>query len=148
MDPLYGQRTTYPKKEEITNEWILVDAKEQVLGRLASKIAKRLMGKHRPDYHPAVLNGDFIVVINASEIQVGGKKKSDKIYYRHSGYMGGLKERTLEEQMNLDPTKIIFSAVKGMLPKNRLAAKMLTRLRIFPGENHNLEAQKPAKTEL
>lgn len=146
MDPLYGQRTTYPKQNN--NDWILVDAKDQTLGRLASKLAERLMGKHKADFQPSVLVGDSIVVINASQIRVSGKKYDDKVYFRHSGYMGGLKKRTMAEQMEIDPGKVIVKAVKGMLPKNRLASKMLTRLRVFPSENHNLEAQNPKKVDL
>lgn len=146
MDPLYGQRTTYPKQNN--NDWILVDAKDQTLGRLASKLAERLMGKHKADFQPSVLVGDSIVVINASQIRVSGKKYDDKVYFRHSGYMGGLKKRTMAEQMEIDPGKVIVKAVKGMLPKNRLASKMLARLRVFPSENHNLEAQNPKKVDL
>ncbi len=147
MDPLYGQRTTHPKGTP-SPEWILVDAENQILGRLASQLAKRLMGKHKPDYHPSVAHGDSIVVINASKVKVSGDKTNKKVYRTHSGYMGGLKERLFSKQMEMDSRKVILHAVKGMLPKNNLSRKLMTRIRVFQDDKHNLESQKPQKIEL
>ncbi len=143
MDPLYGQRTTYPKAEEQTGSWTLVDAKDQVLGRLASSVAQILMGKNRADFHPGVLTGSRVVIINAAEIKVSGNKMDDKLYHHHTGYLGGLKTVNMKTQMASDPEKVLVAAIKGMLPRNKLGKKMLTRLRIFPGSEHNLAAQNP-----
>ncbi len=148
MDPLKGQRTYYHKKEKVSPKWILIDAKGQILGRLASYIAYRLQGKHYPYYQPNVPMGDFIVVVNAKDIVVTGRKEENKEYIWHSGYPGGLKRRTYKEMKEKDPTRILYLAVKRMLPKNRLGRKLLTRLKIYPNEEHPHEAQKPEKITL
>jgi len=132
--------TTYPTKaKDINRSWHLVDAQSQALGRLASKIAKLLMGKDKTYFVRHLDCGDWVVVTNAAKIKVTGRKASQKTYYRHSGYPGGFKQITLEKQMALDPTKIIRHAVSGMLPKNKLRKRMLTRLRIYADEKHPYE---------
>jgi len=132
--------TTYPtKSKDINRSWHLVDAQSQALGRLASKIAKLLMGKDKTYFVRHLDCGDWVVVTNAAKIKVTGRKASQKTYYRHSGYPGGFKQITLEKQMALDPTKIIRHAVSGMLPKNKLRKRMLTRLRIYADEKHPYE---------
>src|SRR5256885_15575952 len=123
--------------------WLLVDADGRTLGRLATQIADALRGKRKPQYTPHVDTGDFVVVVNAEKIAVTGNKLDQKIYYRHSGYPGGLKERTLREQLERRPTEVLRKAVKGMLPKNRLAAQQITKLKIYAGPEHPHEAQAP-----
>jgi len=129
-------KTYQPKAGEIKREWHLFDAKDQILGRLATKIAVLLMGKNKVSYTPHLDVGDYLVVINASQIRVTGKKMRQKIYYRHTAYMGGLKETRLEEQMEKDPTKVIELAVKNMLPKNKLRRERMKRLKVFAEETH------------
>jgi len=136
-------KTYIPSKEEISRKWWLVDAKGKILGRLATEIAKLLMGKDKPEYTPHLDMGDFVVVINAHKVRVTGGKEKKKIYYHHSGYPGGLKQRTFEELMERNPEEIIWRAVKGMLPKNKLRKKRLKRLKIYVDENHSHAAQKP-----
>lgn len=131
------------KPTDAKPEWVLIDAKGQTLGRLSTVIAQYLMGKHRPNYTPHTLSGDYVVVINAKKIKVTGQKLTDKIYYRHSGYPGGLKETSLSQQLEKDPTYVITHAVRGMLPKNKLAAQMLIRLKVYAGSDHKHEAQNP-----
>jgi len=129
--------TTYsPKVSEIKHFWHLIDANGQILGRLASEIATLLIGKNKPYFVPHLDCGDYVVVINAKEIKVTGKKETQKQYYRHSGYPGGFRQVTLKEQMAKDPRKIIEHAVAGMLPKNKLKDKRLVRLKIFIDEKH------------
>ncbi len=141
-------KTATTKSAEVTHEWYLVDAKDQVLGRLASKIAQLLLGKGKPNYAPYLDMGDNVVVINADKVKVTGKKLTEKVYYHYSGYPGGLKSTTLQEQLDKDPTEVLIRAVRGMLPKNRLNADRLTRLKVFAGENHAHTAQNPTKLEL
>ena len=136
-------KTYSAKSGEITREWYLVDADGQTLGRLATQIADRLRGKGKPMYTPHVDTDDFVVVVNAEKIAVTGKKLDDKIYYRHSGYPGGLRERTLREQLERRPTEVLRKAVKGMLPRNRLARQQITKLKIYAGPDHPHEAQAP-----
>lgn len=136
-------KTYSAKPTDVTRAWELVDAKDQTLGRLATAIATRLMGKHKPSYTAHIDTGDTIVVINAAHIKVTGNKLEDKKYYRHSGYPGGIKEISLADQMQKDPTEVIRHAVKGMLPKNRLTDDRLQRLKIYPETEHAHEAQKP-----
>ncbi len=138
-----SMKTSLLKREEVKRDWVLVDASGQILGRLASKIARILMGKHKPTYTPHIDSGDFVVVLNASKIKVTGKKLRDKIYYHHSGYPGGLKEIRLEELLKNHPERVIYLAVKRMLPKNKLQAKRLRRLKIYSGSEHPHQAQKP-----
>ncbi len=132
-------KTYQPKKNEIQREWHLIDAKGQVLGRLATKIAHLLMGKHKAAFAPHLDSGDYVVIINAAQIRVTGKKLKDKIYYRHTGYLGGLKETRLEEMLAKDPARVIWLAVKNMLPKNKLQKQRLKRLKIFADENHRYQ---------
>ncbi|HEY8406620.1 MAG TPA: 50S ribosomal protein L13 [Gaiellaceae bacterium] len=136
-------KTYTAKPGEVTREWYLVDADGQTLGRLATLIADTLRGKRKPQYTPHVDTGDFVVVVNAEKIAVTGKKLDQKMYYRHSGYPGGLKERTLREQLERRPTEVLRKAVKGMLPKNRLAAQQLTKLKIYAGPDHPHGPQNP-----
>ena len=136
-------KTWNAKAEDVEREWFVVDAEGETLGRLATRIAETLRGKRKPEYTPHVDTGDFVVVVNAEKIHVTGKKLDDKIYYRHSGYPGGLKQRTLREQLDRRPTEVLRLAVKGMLPRNRLARKQLTKLKIYAGPEHPHEAQRP-----
>jgi large subunit ribosomal protein L13 len=141
-------KTYNAKPGEIERRWYLVDAEGQTLGRLATRIADTLRGKGRPQFTPHVDTGDFVVVVNAEKIVVTGKKLDEKIYYRHSGYPGGLKQRTLREQLDRRPTEVIRTAVKGMLPKNKLAARQLTKLKVYAGPDHPHEAQDPQTLEV
>ena len=126
-------KTYYAKPNEVAREWLLIDAQDQVLGRVASKAAHILRGKHKPTYTPHVDTGDFVVIINADKIRVTGKKLTDKEYYRHSGYPGGLKCETFEEAMEKHPERVIEHAVKGMLPKNTLGRAMAKKLKVYAG---------------
>jgi large subunit ribosomal protein L13 len=128
--------------------WVLVDANGQTLGRLATQIADALRGKRKPEYTPHVDTGDFVVVINAEKISVTGNKRAEKRYYRHSGYPGGLKSRTLEEMLERRPEEVIRIAVKGMLPRNRLARKQITKLKVYAGTEHPHAAQSPTPMEI
>jgi large subunit ribosomal protein L13 len=136
-------KTYSAKKGEITREWYVVDAEGLILGRLATQIADRLRGKGKPGYTPHVDTGDFVVVVNADKIAVTGTKLDSKMYYRHSGYPGGLKQRSLREQLERRPTEVIRKAVKGMLPKNKLANQQITKLKIYAGPEHPHDAQEP-----
>ena len=142
------RRTWVPKKGRIKREWLLIDAKEKTLGRLASQIAKILQGKHKPTYTPFLLSGDYVVVINAKYIRLTGKKMLEKIYDKYSGYPGGRKEISLRELLNKNPSKVLYLAVKGMLPKNRLAKRMLNSLKIYPEDNHPHKAQSPKQIKV
>ena len=141
-------KTYTPKPDDIQHEWFVIDAKDQTLGRLATQIAQLIRGKHKPTFAPHVDGGDFVVVINCEKIHVTGKKLDKKIYYRHSQYPGGLKARTLREQLAKFPDRVIFEAVKGMLPRNKLGRKMIKKLKIYTGENHPHQAQQPKMFEL
>ncbi|GAB6161543.1 50S ribosomal protein L13 [Desulfothermus naphthae] len=146
-----SQFKTYslPREKALNQrKWYVIDASGQILGRLASKIAVRLRGKHKPDFTPHVDNGDFIIVVNADKVKVTGRKLEQKKYYRHSGYPGGLKEITLKKLLEKKPERVIYNAVKGMLPKNRLARKQLTKLKIYAGPNHPHSAQNPTLLDL
>ncbi len=145
---IFTPQTPMPKKEEVQREWYVVDASGKVLGRLASEIAKRLRGKHRPHFAPHVDVGDFIVVVNAAKIRLTGKKWDQKIYWRHSGYMGGLKTRTARQMLQEKPEELIRLAVKRMLPKNRLGRKLLKKLKVYAGPEHPHQAQNPKPLEL
>jgi large subunit ribosomal protein L13 len=127
--------------------WVLVDARGKTLGRLATQIANTLRGKRKPEYTPHIDTGDFVVVVNAKEIAVTGNKLQDKIYYRHSGYPGGLRTRTLEEMLARRPEEVIRRAVKGMLPRNRLGRQQLRKLKIYAGPDHPHAAQQPAPVD-
>lgn len=136
-------KTYIPKENEITRKWFLVDAKGEILGRLATEIAQVLSGKHKPMYTPHLDTGDFVVVVNARQIKVTGKKRENKLYIHHSGYPGGLKEQTFEELMKKKPADIIVKAVKGMLPKNKLGRKMLRKLKVYPDATHPHQTNNP-----
>ena len=138
-------KTFSQKPADVTRRWILIDAKDATLGRVSTEIAKYLIGKYKPTYTPHVDGGDYVVVVNARELVVTGAKETDKMYYRHSGFPGGLKEAQLKELREKSPESIIQEAVKGMLPKNKLAAGRLARLRIFAGSEHDHTAQTPEK---
>ena len=142
------QKTWNAKPGEVERRWYLVDAEGKTLGRLATQIADTLRGKHKAEYTPHIDTGDFVVVVNAEKIAVTGNKLDDKKYYRHSGYPGGLRERTLREQLNRRPTEVLRKAVKGMLPRNRLARAQLTKLKIYAGPDHPHEAQEPKQLEV
>lgn len=133
------------KSSQVDRKWVVVDASEAPLGRVATLIANRLMGKYKATYTPHIDDGDYVVVINADNLVVTGNKETEKKYYRHSGYPGGIKERSLREAKQLNSAKVITAAVKGMLPKNKLADERLGRLRVFAAEQHAHEAQKPVK---
>jgi large subunit ribosomal protein L13 len=141
-------RTYNAKPGEVERRWYVVDADGQTLGRLATQIADTLRGKDKAQYTPHVDTGDFVVVVNAEKVAVTGNKLDQKRYYRHSGYPGGLRSRTLREQLERRPTEVIRKAVKGMLPKNRLAAKQLNKLKIYAGPEHPHEAQAPQPLEV
>ena len=136
-------KTFYAKKEEIDKKWFIIDAKDKVLGRVASKVAHILRGKHKPEYTPSVDMGDFIVIINADKVRVTGNKQFKKNYYHHSGYPGGLREIPYYKMMEKDPTFALKNAIKGMLPHNRLGRKQLKHVKIYAGENHPHAAQQP-----
>jgi large subunit ribosomal protein L13 len=137
------QKTWTAKPGEIERNWYLVDAEGQTLGRLATQIADTLRGKDKPQYTPHVDTGDFVVVVNAEKIAVTGTKLDDKLYYRHSGYPGGLRARPLRDELERRPTEVLRRAVKGMLPRNRLARRQLNKLKIYAGPEHPHEAQAP-----
>lgn len=141
------QKTYYPKADDLAPEWIVVDAKEQTLGRLATNIARILLGKDKPTYTPGVQTGDFVIVINAAQVAVTGKKMTDKYYYHHSEYPGGLTETTLNEQLIKHPDRVIKLAVKGMLPHNRYGRSLLKRLKVYAGPDHPHAAQRPRELE-
>ena len=136
-------KTFSAKPAEVQRDWYVVDATDRVLGRLSSEIARRLRGKHKPEYTPHVDTGDYIIVVNAAKIRVTGKKKTDKVYYRHSGYIGGLKSITLDKLLQTAPERAIEHAVKGMLPKNPLGRAMYRKLKVFAGPEHPHVAQQP-----
>jgi len=140
---LSKQKTWTAKTAELKSDWFVVDATDQILGRLASGVAKVLRGKHKPTFTPHMNSGDHVVVINAAKIKVTGAKLGDKIYTRYSGYPGGLRKRSLERAQQIDPTFPLMNAVKGMLQHNTLGADMLTRLRVYAGAEHGHQAQKP-----
>ncbi len=133
---------------EIEKKWYVVDAENKVLGRLASEIANRLRGKHKPTFSAFIDNGDFIIVTNAEKVALTGNKLDDKMYYRHTGYMGGLKETSAKDLLIKHPTDLIMHAVRGMLPKNKLGRAQLKKLKIYAGKNHPHAAQQPAELDI
>lgn len=136
-------KTRFAKKDDIDRKWYVVDAKDAVLGRLATKVATYLRGKNKPVFTPNADTGDFVIVINADRIRLTGKKLSDKVYYHHSGYIGGIKAQTAKEMLEKKPEKIIEKAVWGMLPKNTLGRAMLKKLKVYKGSEHPHKAQAP-----
>jgi large subunit ribosomal protein L13 len=141
-------KTFSAKPQDIERKWFVVDAQGQTLGRLASRIATVLRGKHKPVYTPHLDCGDYVIVVNADKIHVTGQKLEQKTYYRHSGYPGGLRQVSLRRQLQVHPDRVIEAAVRGMLPKNRLGRKMFKKLKIYAGPTHPHEAQQPTALEL
>lgn len=145
---MVNAKTFSQKPADVTREWFLVDASELSLGRIATIIADKLIGKNKPTYTPHVDGGDYVVVINAENVKVTGEKETDKVYYRHTGFPGGIKDATLAEVRERAPERIIEAAVRGMLPKNKLSADRMARLKIFAGSEHAHTAQTPKKVEV
>jgi large subunit ribosomal protein L13 len=141
-------KTYTPKPEDIQREWFVVDAKDQTLGRLATRIAAVLRGKHKPIFSPHVDVGDYVIVLNCDKIRVTGRKLDEKRYYRHSGYPGGFKAVTLREMLAKNPERVMYQAVYGMLPKNKLGRRMAKRLKPYAGDSHSHQAQKPKSLDL
>lgn len=141
-------KTFSAKPHEVRRDWYVVDATNKTLGRLSTEIASRLRGKHKPEYTPHVDTGDYIVVVNADKIRVTGKKMQDKMYHRYTGYIGNLKSMSLEKLMQHAPERALQHAVKGMLPRNPLGRKMLSKLRVFAGPEHPHAAQQPIPLEI
>ena len=141
-------KTFSAKPAEVKRDWYVVDADGKTLGRLATEIARRLRGKHKPEYTPNVDTGDYIVVVNAEKVRVTGNKEKDKIYYRHTGYIGNLKSISLGKLRQSHPDRIIKTAVRGMLPKNPLGRAMFRKLKVFAGPEHSHQAQQPRKLEI
>ena len=141
-------KTFSAKPEEVNRDWYLVDATGKTLGRLSTEIARRLRGKHKPEYTPHVDTGDYIVVVNAGKIRVTGRKLKDKLYHRHTGYIGNLKTVNLEKLLAEKPERALEFAVKGMLPRNPLGRKMYSKLRVFPGPEHTHQAQQPVPLDI
>ena len=141
-------KTFSAKPHEVQRDWYVVDATNKTLGRLSTEIARRLKGKHKPEYTPHVDTGDYIVVVNAEKIRVTGNKMKDKMYYRSTGYIGNLKSVPLEKMMDEAPERALQYAVKGMMPRNPLGRKMLSKLRVFAGPEHPHEAQQPIPLEI
>ncbi len=136
------------KAEEVRRDWFLIDADGKTLGRLATEVASRLRGKHKPIYTPHVDTGDYIVIINAEKIKVTGNKAKNKVYYKHTGYIGNLKSITFEKLIKKTPERVIEMAVKGMLPKNKLGSAMYKKMKVYAGPEHNHQAQQPQLLEL
>ena len=141
-------KTFSAKPAEVQHDWFVIDAKDKVLGRLATEIARRLRGKHKPEYTPHVDTGDYIVVVNADKVHVTGNKEKNKMYHRHTGYVGNLKSFNLAKLRETHPERIITLAVKGMLPKNPLGRAMFRKLKVYPGPEHQHQAQQPKVLEI
>ncbi|MES9996029.1 50S ribosomal protein L13 [Desulfovibrio aminophilus] len=141
-------KTYTPKESELNREWFVVDASDKILGRLASRIAHRLRGKHKPEFAPHMDNGDFVVVVNAEKVAVTGRKLDKKMYYKHTNHPGGLKERTLRQMLDKKPEEVLRAAVKGMLPKNRLSRRLLNKLKVYAGSEHPHASQQPKPLDL
>lgn len=136
------------KAEEVRRDWFLIDAEGKTLGRLATEVASRLRGKHKPIYTPHVDTGDYIVIVNAAKVKVTGNKAKNKVYYRHTGYIGNMKSITFEQQIKKAPERVIEIAVKGMLPKNKLGRAMYKKMKVYAGAEHNHQAQQPQLLEI
>ncbi len=141
-------KTYSAKKETVKRNWYVVDATDKTLGRMASEIARRLRGKHKAEFTPHVDTGDYVIVINAEKVKVSGKKASDKIYYHHTGYPGGIKSGSFEEMIEKAPERVIEMAVKGMMPKNKLSRSMLGKLKVYAGSEHPHSAQQPQSLDI
>ncbi len=143
------RQTTYsPRPEDLQREWFVVDATDLPLGRLASEVAKLIRGKHKPTFAPHMDGGDFVIVLNAAKVAVTGNKEEAKMYYRHSGYPGGLRAENLKQLRERQPERIVEVAVRGMLPKNRLGRRLITKLKVYPGAEHPHGSQQPKPLEL
>lgn len=141
-------KTISTRPQDATHDWYVVDADGKTLGRLASEIARRLRGKHKPEYTPHVDTGDYIVVVNAEKVAVTGAKRTDKNYYRHTGYPGGLRTRSFQEMIDRNPDRVIRLAVKGMMPRSPLGRAMFSKLKVYAGTEHPHEAQQPKVLEI
>ncbi len=141
-------KTFSAKPAEVRRDWYVVDATGKTLGRLATEVARRLRGKHKPEYTPHVDTGDYLIVINAEKVRVTGNKLKDKMYHHHTGYIGNLKSRSLEQMLDKAPERVIQSAVKGMLPRNRLGRQMLGKLKVYAGPEHQHSAQQPIQLDI
>ena len=141
-------KTFSAKSETVKRDWYVVDASEKTLGRLATEVARRLRGKHKAEYTPHVDTGDYLVVVNAEKIKVTGNKAKDKMYYHHTGYIGGIKSISFEKLIDKAPERVIEHAVKGMLPKNPLGRQMFRKLKVYSGPNHPHEAQQPKQLDI
>nr|WP_174556068.1 50S ribosomal protein L13 [Aggregatilinea lenta] len=141
-------KTYTPTPDDIQREWYVVDAKDKTLGRLATEVARILRGKHKPIFAPHMDTGDFVIIINCEKIRVTGDKLDSKLYYRHSGYPGGIKSVTLRQQLNKFPDRVLQEAVRGMLPKNKLGRAMIKKLKIYAGDKHPHQAQQPKVLDL
>ena len=141
-------KTVSTRPQDVDRTWFVVDAEDKTLGRLATEIARRLRGKHKPEYTPHVDTGDYIVVVNAEKVRVTGNKFNDKMYYRHSGYPGGIKEMNFKDMQDRHPERIVEKAVKGMLPKNPLGRAMFKKLKVYSGAEHPHAAQQPQPLEI
>ncbi len=141
-------KTYSARKEDVKHSWYVVDATDKTLGRISTEIANRLQGKHKAEYTPHVDTGDYIVVVNAEKVKVTGNKTTDKIYYHHTGYIGGIKSITFEKLIEKSPERVIQMAVKGMMPKNKLSRSMLSKLKVYAGSEHPHSAQQPQPLEI
>ena len=141
-------KTYSAKKEDIKRRWVIIDARDQVLGRLATRVAHILRGKNKPIFTNHVDTGDFVIIVNAEKIRLTGNKMDDKMYYRHSGYPGGIKGITAREMLERKPDQVVRIAVKGMLPKNRLGSSLISKLKVYAGPDHPHGAQQPEKLEI
>ena len=141
-------KTVSAKKESVSREWYVVDATDKTLGRLSTAIANRLRGKHKPEYTPHVDTGDYIVVVNAEKVRVTGNKTTDKVYHHHTGYPGGIKSITFDKLIDKAPERVIEKAVKGMMPKNKLSRSMMSKLKIYAGNEHPHSAQQPMPLDI
>lgn len=141
-------KTFSAKREDVKRDWFVVDASGKTLGRLSTEIARRLRGKHKPEYTPHVDTGDYVIVVNAQKIRVTGNKRKDKIYYRHTGYIGNMKAVSLEKLIEEKPERVLEYAVKGMLPRNPLGRQMYSKLKVFAGPEHPHQAQQPRPLEI
>jgi len=145
---MIGTKTFSAKPAEVKRDWFVIDAEGKTLGRMATEIARRLRGKHKPEYTPHVDTGDYIVVINAEKVRVTGRKETDKVYYHHTGYVGGIKAITFDKLQQKAPERIIEKAVKGMLPKNPLGRAMYRKLKVYAGSEHKHTAQQPTPLDI
>jgi large subunit ribosomal protein L13 len=148
MEMMSVDKTYVPKAGEITQDWYLVDANDQNLGRLASRISRIILGKHKPNFTPGVDTGDFVIVVNCERVRVTGNKMEEKFYYRHSGYPSGLKTISLRQQLEKHPERVIRAAVWGMLPHNKFGRQLIKKLRVYAGPDHPHEAQQPKTLDL